>query len=141
MSREELDNLVKIAKLKAEPYDDAEYQGLVKSAQRRLADARNEALAPESRFDLAYNASHALALAALRRNGYRPSGRYLVFQTLEHTMQMTAAKWRVLSKCHDARNLAEYEGQAEIDTRLLSELVRIATELEAAVSALPKCKT
>ncbi len=137
MSHAELDNLVKIAKLKAERYDEAEYQGLVKSAQRRLADARNEALAPESRFDLAYNASHRLALAALRYSGYRPSGRYLVFQTLEHTVQMPASKWRVLSKCHDARNLAEYEGQSEIDAKLLAELVRIATELEAAILTLP----
>jgi hypothetical protein len=51
----------------------------------RLTDAVNVSLAPESRFDLAYNAAHALALAALRRLGYRSENRYLVFQTLPHT--------------------------------------------------------
>ena len=140
MSHKELDNLVKIGKLKTQPYDEAEYRGLVKSAQRRLGDARKSTLATESRFDLAYNASHSLALAALRYCGYRPGGRYLVFQTLGQTVGMAPPLWRVLSKCHDLRNLAEYEGQSEVDAKLLSELIRIATELEHAVMALPARK-
>jgi hypothetical protein len=61
-----LENLVKIGKLKAELFSETEFKGLVSSASKRLADARNEALSAESRFDLAYNASHAFALAALR---------------------------------------------------------------------------
>ena len=62
-----LDRLVAIAKLKEEPFDQAEFDGLVKSGRARLSDAQIDGLALESRFDLAYNASHALALAALRR--------------------------------------------------------------------------
>src|SRR5882672_5458971 len=58
MSKPELDNLVTIGKLKAEPATRAEFNGLVDSARKRLADARNESLADESRFDLAYNAAH-----------------------------------------------------------------------------------
>jgi hypothetical protein len=140
MSKAELANLVKIGKLKLEPYDESEYRGLVRAAGRRLTDAGNEALSPESRFDLAYNASHGLALAALRYDGHRPDGRYLVFQSLEHTIGMSPAKWRVLSKCHDARNLAEYEGHSDVDLRLLSDLLKIATELEAAILGLPAKK-
>lgn len=136
MSKPELDNLVKIGKLKPEPGTGAEFEGLVNSARKRLADARNEALSPESRFDLAYNAAHALALAALRHAGYRSENRYLVFQALMHTLGMDNAKVRVLSKCHDARNLAEYEGHSEIDERLLAELIRCAAALETAVSRL-----
>jgi hypothetical protein len=45
MSKQELDNLVKIGKLKAEPGTRAEFDGLVDSARKRLADARNESLA------------------------------------------------------------------------------------------------
>lgn len=56
MSKPELDNLVKIGKLKREPPTREEFEGLVGSARKRLADARNEGLAPESRFDLAYRA-------------------------------------------------------------------------------------
>ena len=50
---------------------------------------------------------------------------------------MPPAKWRVLAKSHHDRNLAEYEGQTEIDPRLLTELIQVATELETLVAALP----
>src|SRR5262245_34385336 len=101
MSDEELDNLVRIGKLKAEPGTRTEFIGLVDSARKRLADARNEGLAPESRFDLAYNAAHGFALAALRRKGYRSANRYLVFQALGHTAGLDTPSWRVLAKAHD----------------------------------------
>jgi hypothetical protein len=45
----------------------------------------------ESRFDLAYNAAHALCLAALRWHGYRPTNRYIVFQGLPHTLGLADA--------------------------------------------------
>ena len=35
--------------------------------------------------------------------------RYLVFQALPHTVGARPELWRVLAKCHDLRNLAEYE--------------------------------
>ena len=65
----QLDNLVRIRKLKAEPPAKAEFEGLLRSGKARLDDAGNKTLSPESRFDLAYNAAHALSLAALR---FRP---------------------------------------------------------------------
>lgn len=136
MMNQSLDNLTKIGKLKAEPFAETEFSGLVNSARKRLADARNESLSSESRFDLAYNAAHAYALAALRFHGYRSDNRALVFQVLEHTTGMAAAKWRVLSKCHDVRNLAEYEGHSEIDVRLLEDLLKITSEMEGLVLAL-----
>lgn len=70
MTSPELENLVKIGKLKREACSTGEFNGLVKSGAARLADAGNPALAMESQFDLAYNAAHALALAALRHRGY-----------------------------------------------------------------------
>ncbi len=66
MSLKNLDNLVKTHKLKSEPYNEKEFEGLVKSGKARLLDAKNTNLASESRFDLAYNAAHAFALSALR---------------------------------------------------------------------------
>ena len=53
--------------MKAEPPDPKEFAGLVRAAKARLTDARNSALALESRFDLAYNAAHGLSLAGDRR--------------------------------------------------------------------------
>lgn len=82
-----LDNLCGPGKpLKAEASDEREIAGLLRTGAARLHDAQNAALALESRFDLAYNAAHALCLAALRRMGYRASNRYIVFQVLPHTL-------------------------------------------------------
>jgi hypothetical protein len=44
MAKPELDNLVKINQLKAEPPLRKEYDGMLKSAQRGLADAQNESI-------------------------------------------------------------------------------------------------
>ena len=82
MSLPHLDNLVKTGQLKIEPFNKEEFAGLMHSGQVRLKDALNETLSIESRFDLAYNAAHAFALAALRKQGYRSGNRYVVFQVL-----------------------------------------------------------
>jgi hypothetical protein len=78
---------------------------------------------------LAYSAAHALSLAALRWHGYRSDNRYLVFQCLIHTVNYDAIKWRILDKCHNKRNIAEYEGHLDIDSQLLSELILITQDL------------
>jgi len=119
MALEKLDNLVKIKKLKLEPPDQKEFDGMVASAKRNLQDARVEGLSEEGRFLLAYGVAHAIALAAMRWHGYRSDNRYLVFQCLEQTAGLDKIKWRVLDKCHNARNLAEYEGHLEISTQFL----------------------
>lgn len=67
MTSAELDNLVRIGKLKREPPSAREQQGLLDSALARLTDAWQATLSFDSRFDLTYNAAHALALYALRR--------------------------------------------------------------------------
>lgn len=134
------DSLAKLAELghlKAEAYSEGEFRNLVDSARKRLTDAEIKTLSPESRFDLAYNVSHSLALAALRSCGYRSNNnRALVFQTLTYTVGMDASKWRVLSKCHGLQNLAEYEGQTEVDERLLAELLTVTSELADLVARL-----
>lgn len=111
--------------------------GLVRSGLTRLADAQREDLSAESRFDLAYNAAHSLALAALRWHGYRTDRRYLVFQTLGQTLNAPPATWRLLAKCHQVRNQAEYEGQGNVDEPLLLGLIDAAGRLAAAVRPLP----
>lgn len=110
--------------LRTEAPDAAEFAGLLRSGLARLNDAGNDKLSLESRFDLAYNAAHALCLAALRRKGYRASNRYIVFQVLPHTLGLGPEVWRVLDKCHNTRNLGEYEGLLEVDERLVDGLVQ-----------------
>jgi len=72
--------------LAAEAPDAKEFAGLKSSGLARLKDAGNSSNSLPSRFDLAYNAAHALCLAALRYHGFRPEKRYIVFQVLPHTL-------------------------------------------------------
>jgi hypothetical protein len=87
--------------LKAEAPDANEIAGLLRTGVARLRDAQNTTLALESRFDLAYNAAHALGLGP--------------------------EVWRILDKCHNTRNLGEYEGLLDVDERLVKDLIS-ATE-------------
>ena len=123
--------------LRKEPADAKEFAALQQSGRRRLADAEKKANSLESRFDLAYNASHALCLAALRRAGYRAANRYIVFQVLPHTLGLGPEVWRVLARCHDLRNRGEYEGDLYVDERLLTDLVAACKIVAAALDKLP----
>ena len=133
-----LDNLCGPGKpLQQEAVDANEFAGLLRSGLARLNDARNVTLALESRFDLAYNAAHSLSLAAVRRMGYRSSNRYIVFQVLPHTLGLGAEVWRVLDKCHNTRNLGEYEGMLDVDERLVKDLISAAQAVADALGKPP----
>ena len=134
----ELDNLVKINKLKTEPTDTAEFLGMLRAGGIKLKDSQIAGLSEDSQFSLAYGAAHALSLAALRWHGYRSDNRYLVFQCLQHTLGLEKSKWRVLDKCHHARNLAEYEGHLDVNPQLLKELVSITEEIQGLVEMLAR---
>lgn len=136
MTSSPLDNLVRIGQLKIESPAQVEFDGLVRSGRVRLVDAKATTLSLESRFDLAYNAAHALSLAALRWHGYRSENRYQVFQCLTHTLALPAAQWRVLDQAHRKRNLAEYEGDLEVDEALVEALIRTVQIVADRVDAL-----
>ena len=78
-----------------------------------------------------------MCFAALRWHGYRSSNRYIVFQLLPHTLGLGPEVWRVLSKCHDLRNLGEYEGDLNIDERIVTDLLSACRIVAAKVEALP----
>jgi hypothetical protein len=121
--RSALERLVAGGVLVAEPPDSREFDGLQRSGLARLKDAENDANSLDSRFDLAYGAAHALCLAALRRHGFRPAKRYIVFQVLPETLALGPEVWRVLAKAHDVRNRTEYEGALDVDVRLVADLI------------------
>ncbi|UZE23461.1 hypothetical protein LOY67_26295 [Pseudomonas sp. B21-056] len=127
--QENLENLLRSGGLKAEPPNRQECEGLMRSAVARLNDAQTLSLSFASRFDLAYNAAHALALTALRLSGYRSDKRYLVFQCLIHTADASKLQVRIFALCHERRNLAEYEGYMDEDHALLIQLIESAAEL------------
>lgn len=119
--------------LRRESPDADELAGLERSGIVRLADAKKETNSLESRFDLAYNAAHALSLAGLRRLGYRAANRYIVFQVLPHTLGLGPEVWRILDKCHKLRNQGEYEGDLEIDDRMVKDLTLACSAVAAAL--------
>ncbi len=133
MPNENLENLVRIRKLQRSELSDDEIANLITMGRAKLNSAKTANLDPYSKFDLLYNAAHALALAALWREGYRSQSRYIVFQCTQHTINLEAANWRVLSDAHNKRNLAEYEGIIEIEEQLLGALERVVDIIADAV--------
>ena len=136
MSLPELDNLVRIGQLKAEPRNAQEVTRMLAMAQTRLSDAKLNKLSLEGRFTSAYNAAHAAALAALRWHGYRSENRYTVFQCLTHTLGWPANRWRVLDTAHQKRNLAEYEGYLEVEESTVAEMCALVQGLIVDVQVL-----
>jgi hypothetical protein len=128
--------LDKLRDLSAEPPDAREFEGLRKGGLARLKDAANKGNSLEGRFDLAYNAAHSLCLAALRYRGFRPKNRYVVFQVLPHTLGLGPEVWRVLAKCHDLRNKGAYEGDLDIDERILADLLAACGAVTKALGTL-----
>lgn len=126
--------------LAAEPPDAKEFAGLVRSGRVRLKDAEHQSNFLESRFDPAYNAAHALCLAALRHHGFRSGNRYIVFQVLPHTLGLGPEVWRVLAKCHEIRNRGEYEGDLDIDERIVADLITACHAVASALEKLPPLK-
>jgi hypothetical protein len=136
MPSEQLENLVVTGQLKREAPDRQEIEGLLRSGSERLGDADLASLSANSRFDLAYNAAHALSLTALRWHGYRPANRYIVFLTLAHTVDLPAEQWRVLDAVHKRRNRLEYEGFADVDEDFVASVLRVTREVAKRVKAL-----
>jgi uncharacterized protein (UPF0332 family) len=136
MGKQELDNLVQIGNLKTEAASRSEFEGMIKSARRALKDAQNENIETDSQFDLAYEAAHKFALAALRRHGYRSENRVSVFQTLVHTLATDKADVQIFLRAHNERNLAAYEGRVDINKELVAALIRATKRLLNAVSKL-----
>ena len=141
MPSDQLENLVKVRQLKPELPSEKDISGLIKSGLARLRDSRNESLSIESRFDLAYNAAHALSLAALRKAGYRSESRYIVFQCLKHTLDFPNENRRVLDNAHRLRNIAEYEGELDVNEALPESLIRTVTKLSDQVSVFDNSRT
>lgn len=46
--------------------------------------------------------------------------------------------WGVLAKCHDVRNLGEYEGELNVDERLLADIMTVRAEREKLKAELVK---
>ena len=60
-----------------------------------------------------------------------------MFQVLPHTLGLGPEAWRLLAKGHAIRNLGEYEGDLNIDERLVADLITACRAVAAKLDALP----
>lgn len=58
-----------------------------------------------------------------------------MFRCTQHTLNLAPDQWRVLHKAHRKRNLAEYEGDIDVNDQLLDALIRVA---DLIATQLPK---
>ncbi len=59
-----------------------------------------------------------------------------MFQVLPHTLGLGPDVWRVLAKCHEVRNRGEYEGDLNIDERLVVDLIAACMKVLSALDRL-----
>lgn len=128
-----MENLLKVGQLKAHPPNADEIQRLLDAARRNLADARNETISPETRFDAAYKSIMQTALAALMAHGYRPDthrpGHHItVVQGLSLTIGLPATRITVLDTLRRKRNIADYTGE-DIDDASVAHCLTEAERL------------
>lgn len=114
-------------RLKHQPTNRAEIEGLFSVARRDLADAQVVGLSADRRFATAYNAALQLATVVLRSEGYRTSGQAHHWVTLtvlpalmNPKMQSTAD---YLNACRSKRNTVDYDGIGIATEREVAELI------------------
>lgn len=134
-----LENLARTGQLIHEPTSVEEISGFLMRAEQQLIDARTASLSAASRFSLAYDAAHALALIALRAHGYRPGRglghRMVVFSTLVHTVASPATEWTALTRYHTKRNSSEYAGLVNASEAEARDLIEVTNSLQNRVRA------
>jgi hypothetical protein len=59
-----------------------------------------------------------------------------VFQVLPHTLGLGPEVWRVLAKGHEIRNRGEYEGDLDVDERIVSDLITACRAVAAKLEQL-----
>ena len=106
----------------------------IKNAVTDLVDAKNTTVSSVGRFKHAYDAAHALAIAAIKISGFRPTNdlghRQLVFSALEHAVPAVGRDLPIFNDAHKARNRSEYEGAPiSVTESRLEELIKAADGL------------
>ena len=100
----------------------------------KLADAANQAISLDSRFDLAYEALLQIGLAALRAHGLRPDSRgghhVLALQTLNKTIGFPKEKLRLLDEFRKQRAVGLYDGSFEPSESEVAAIIETVSQLQ-----------
>lgn len=110
-----LENLLKIGQLERHETDAVQVGRLLDSANRCLADARQESITAETRLEAGYRAIMQLSMVALWANGFRPtssSGHHMtMIQSLGHSVGLGSDQVRLLDTFRVKRNTINYTGE------------------------------
>lgn len=112
----------------------AELQTHITNAATDLVDAKNATVSAVGRYKHAYDAAHALAIAAVKIRGFRPSNelghRQLVFTALEHAVPAVERDVPIFNDAHKERNRSEYDGAPiSVTASKLEGLIKAADNL------------
>lgn len=113
-----------------------EIRDLFAVIERDLADSELEALSPDWRLSIAYNAALQAATAALGACGYRAAREahhYRVIQSLGHTLGSPGSLINRLDLFRKKRNLGGYERAGAVSEHEAEEMVALAREVETEV--------
>ena len=119
--------------LRREPATSGEIQRLLDAITRRLEDANNDSIHPETRLEQAYHAILNCALVALRTSGLRPStgpGHHVVIlESLLDTISIEPSLGDYFQTLRDLRNKDIYTGGTHVSTEQVDEAIEEAANL------------
>ncbi len=106
---------------------------MLDSAERSIADARQESISRETRLDAAYRAITQLCMVALWANGFRPSkskpGHHqTMIQSLVHSIGLNKDQMLLLNTFRIKRNAIDYTGD-DVDIASVDECIEAADNL------------
>ena len=138
-----LDNLVGKG-LQREATNAAEISRFLSKIALKLADARNEQISLDTRFDIAYEAVLQIGLAALRANGLRPDSRgghhILALQTLNTTIDYPTKNLRLLDEFRRQRAAGLYDGSFDPTSAEVNAILDTLDDLQQHLVAWLKAK-
>jgi hypothetical protein len=128
-----LQNLFKIGQLEEYETNADQVRRMLDSAERSIADARQESISRETRLDAAYRAITQLCMVALWANGFRPSkskpGHHqTMIQSLVHSIGLNKDQMLLLNTFRVKRNAIDYTGD-DVDIASVDECIEAADNL------------
>ena len=128
-----LEEMILRDELRREPATSGEIGRLMDAAMRRLEDAANTSIHPETRLEQAYHAILNCALIALRaenlRVGNAPGKHRYALESLQHTLGTAPDLIAYFQQLRDLRHRDIYEGSIHVSEREAEDAVGAATQL------------
>jgi len=128
-----LDEMILRSELSREPARQGEIRRLIDAATRRLEDAANTSIHPETRLEQAYHTILNCALAALRAENLRavnaPGKHRFVIESLADTLGTHADLIAHFQQLRDLRHRDIYEGSIHVSEREAEDAVAEASRL------------